>query len=135
MVDIASGTAELARGEASLELDVLGPEAEHEPDHEKAATRLGGRADRVGLLERQCDRFLKKDMLARSERRFGELAMVRCRQADVDRVHPGSLTAACRSSESAGADRRRDPRGPRAPPRRERLHAHATPRDPVVRRV
>ena len=67
-------------------------------------------------------------MFACSERRFGELAMVRCRQANVDRVHLRIADRRVQVIGKLGADGRRDSRGPRAPPRRERLHAHAIAR-------
>ena len=78
--------AELPVREPPLQLDVLGPEAQHEPDHEEAATPLRGGDDCVGVLERQRDRLLEQDVLAGGEGRLGPLAVQRRRQADVDGV-------------------------------------------------
>ena len=78
--------AELARRDDPPQLDVLGPEAQHEADDEQLAGALGRRDDRLGVLERERDRLLQQHVLARGECPLGGLAVLRGRQADVDDV-------------------------------------------------
>ena len=134
-VDTESGRPRLPVGEPPLQLDVLRPEAQHEPDHEEAATPLRRGHDRVGVLERQRDRLLEQDVLAGGEGRLGPLAVQRRRQADVDGV---DLRVPERRQEivgQLGADRGRDRGGPVAPTGGDRLDAHPIAERAVVRGV
>ena len=127
--------AEATVGEPPLQLDVLGPEAQHEPDHEEAAAPLRRRHDCVGVLERQRDRLLEEDVLAGGEGRLGPLTVQRRRQADVDGV---DLRVAERRQEivgQLGADRGRDRGGAVAPTGGDRLDAHTIAERAVVRGV
>ena len=87
----ASGRPELARRDDPAQLDVLGPEAQHEADDEQLAGTLGRGHDRLRVLQRERDRLLEQHVLARRERTLGRLAVQRRRQADVDHVHVAAL--------------------------------------------
>ena len=53
---------EVAGTHASLQLDVLGPESQHQADHEQSSARLGRTQDRVRIFERQGNRLLQEDV-------------------------------------------------------------------------
>ena len=116
----ASGRPSSPDGDDPPQLDVLGPEAQHEADDEQLAGALGRRDDRLGILERERDRLLQQHVLAGGECALGGLAVLRRRQADVDHVDVRPRRAARRDRPS--------PRPRRAPPRARRAPASATTR-------
>ena len=55
--------AELPRRHETLQLDVLGPEAQHHADHEHRVAPGRGGDDRLGVLGRERDGLLQEDVL------------------------------------------------------------------------
>ena len=78
--------ADLSRGDAPLDLRVLGEETQHEPDHERPPALLGRRENRLPVLDGEGDRLLEQHVLSGGERSLGDLAVHGRRQADVDGV-------------------------------------------------
>ena len=134
-MDTESGRPSSSAREPPLQLDVLGPETQHEPDHEETPAPLRRGDDRVGVLEGQRDRLLEEDMLAGGDRGLGPLAVERRRQADVDGVHIRVVHRRLQIVGQLGADRGGDAGGPVAPTGGDRLDAHPIAERGVVRGV
>ena len=96
----ASGRPELARGDPALQLDVLRPEPQHEPDHEDPAAALGRGQDRLAVLERQRERLLEEDVLACREGLLRDLAMEGVGRQMSTASISGSASTASRSVET-----------------------------------
>ena len=133
-VETAWGRPSAGRHE-TLQLDVLGPEAQHHADHEHHLAPCRCSDDRVSVLARERDRLLEEDALARGERALRVLAVQLRRQADVDGVHVRIPDCGVDISGHLGADRVGHACGPLGRLRRDRLHPHTLTERLVVRGV
>ena len=96
--------AELPRRHETLQLDVLGPEAQHHADHKHRVAPGRDGDDRLGVLGRERDGLLQEDALARGERALRVLAVERSGQANVDGLDVRIVNRAVEISGHVSAD-------------------------------